>query len=82
MLSDTKLTVSATVEYHLDEDRLQQERQSLPGGLQRGQTRGVFRVVRENCHGTLVFSNVGLLSGVEFLGPSNSTLEEAALLRS
>jgi hypothetical protein len=28
MLSDTKITVSATVEYHLDEDRLQQERQN------------------------------------------------------
>jgi hypothetical protein len=30
----------------------------------------------------LVFSNVGLLAGVEFLGPSNSMLKEAALLRS
>ena len=31
----------------------------------------------------LVFSNVGPLAGVEFLGPSSSTLKEAAaLLRS
>jgi hypothetical protein len=41
-----------------------------------------FRGVRENSMEHLVFSNVGLLAGVEFLGPSNSMLKEAALLRS